>query len=155
MKVREARESEAGEITRELWLPLIEEMEQVSSYNELAEDIDIESGVEHKRKQITEDDRYMFVVEDSGLKGFASATLETPPPIFSRDSKLTINELFVLKEARRQGLAEKLLERMEEKAEKLGCDTLELSIDVENEKAKELYRKHGLESRRERMVKQL
>ena len=156
MEIREAKPSEAEEITRELWLPLAREMEEVSEYNELKEDLDIQNSIEHKRSKIESEDGFFFVaVEEDNLTGFISATVEESVPIFSRGDKMTINELFVEKESRRKGFASELIDKIEEIAAEQDVETVELSLDVENEAARGIYEKHGFEVKRQRMVKTL
>lgn len=154
MRIREAKKPEAEKITRELWLPLAHEMEEVSKYNELKEDLDIEESIEHKRNGIREEGEHTFVADKGELLGFISATRKETPPVFKRGDKLKVNELYVKPEERKQGIASELLEKIKEIAEKNeGIDTIELSVDVENTAAKNLYRKNGFEVERNRMVK--
>ena len=154
MRIREAKKPEAEKIVRELWLPLAREMEQVSEYNELKEDLVLEDSIEHKRNGIREEGEHMFVADDGELLGFISATRKETPPVFKRGDKLKVNELYVKPEARKQGIASKLLEKINEIAGKNDeIDTVELEVDVENTAAKKLYRKNGFEAERNRMVK--
>ena len=153
MKIREAKKPEAERITRKLWLPLAREMEKVSDYNELKDDLDIESCVERKREGIREEGEYMFIAEERELLGFISATVKETPPVFTRGDKMKINELYVKKEVRRKGVASKLMEKVEETADKENCSTIELEFDVGNQEAQKFYQKEGFEKVRERMVK--
>ena len=154
MNIRPAEPSEAEKVVRELWLPLAREMEDISDYNRLEEDLDLEASIEHKKDKIASENAYMFVAEDGDeLTGFISATVEESIPIFSRGAKLTINEMYVDPEHRRKGLASDMMGRIEEVAEDGDVETLELSVDVENDSAQELYRAHGFETGRKRMIK--
>ena len=154
MEIRSVSSSEAEKIVKELWLPLAQEMESISDYNRLEEDLDLESTIEHKKDDIQSENSYMFVAEDSeDMIGFISATVEESIPIFSRGDKLKINEVYVLPEYRRKGVASELMDRIEELAEDRKVETVELSVDVENDSAQELYRKHGFEAGRKRMIK--
>ena len=156
MNIRPAEPSEVEEISRELWLPLAQEMEEVSNYNQLKEGLNLEATIEHKQEAVESDEKYLFVAENDGkLIGFISATVEESVPIFSRGDKLKINEMYVRPENRREGLASRLMERIEEVADDKEVETIELSVDVENKSAQELYRKHGFETSRKRMVKWL
>ena len=154
MDIRPAEPSEAEKIVRELWLPLAQEMETVSDYNRLEDDLDLQATIEHKKDKIGSEKAYMFVAEDGDeLMGFISATLEESIPIFARGDKLKINEMYVRPEHRRKGLASEMMDRIEKVAENTDVETLELSVDVENNSAQELYRAHGFETGRKRMVK--
>jgi len=155
MQIREAKKPEAERITRQLWLPLAREMEETSSYNELKDNLDIGSCIEHKREGIREEGEYVFIAEDRELLGFVSATIKETPPVFTRGDKMKINELYVKPEARRKGIASKLLEKAEKTAEKENCDTVELYVNVRKQKAKQAYMKNGFETERERMIKNI
>ena len=154
MRIREAKKPEAENITRELWIPLAREMEKLSEYNDLKEDLDIEESIEHKRNGIREEGEYTFVADNGELLGFISATKKETPPIFKRGDRLKVNELYVKPNARKQGIASKLLEKINDiaqKNEEIGA--VDLEVDVENTAAKNLYRKKGFEAERNTMVK--
>ena len=154
MRIREAKKPEAGKITRELWLPLAREMGEVSEYNELKEELNLEDSIEHKKNGIREEGEHTFVADKGELLGFISATRKETPPVFKRGDKLKVNELYVKPEARKQGIASKLLEKINEIAEKDDeIDTVELEVNVENTAANKLYTKNGFEAERNRMVK--
>ncbi|MFB6099633.1 MAG: GNAT family N-acetyltransferase [Candidatus Nanohalobium sp.] len=156
MEIREAESSEAGKIVEELWLPLAQEMEEVSDYNQLKEGLGLQETIEHKREKLQSNDSYFYIAEESGKKaGFISATVKDSPPIFKRGPKLKINEIFVKEDFRRKGIASELMDRIDEVAESGSVDTIELEVNVRNDSAKELYRKHGFKVEREKMVKNL
>lgn len=154
MELRSAESSEAAKIVRELWLSLAREMENVSDYNRLEDNLDLESTIEHKKDTIRSENSYMFVAEEGEeMIGFISAKIEESIPIFARGDKLKIDEMYVRPEFRREGVASELMDRVEETAEDKDVETLELSVDVENDSAQELYRNHGFEAGRKRMIK--
>lgn len=155
MRIREAKKPEAKRITKQLWLPLAKEMEKKSEYNELVEEIDINQSVNHRREGIRELDKFTYIAEDDKLKGFISAKIKDTPPIFTRGDKMKINELYVKPEYRRKGIASKLIEAIRKVAEKENCDTLELSLDIDNEKARKTYIENGFKPVREKMVRNL
>jgi ribosomal protein S18 acetylase RimI-like enzyme len=156
MNIRQARPEESEEISRELWLPLAREMEDVSDYNRLREDFDIQEVVDHKREKITEEEGFFFVAEEGDqLIGFVTGEVKESVPVFSRGEKLKINELFVKERFRRNGVASMMLEKLERKARKRGCSTVELDVNKENRSAQELYRSKGFDTERKRMVKEI
>lgn len=152
MNIREARPDEVVGITENLWLPLAREMEEVSDYNRLKDDLDIGDSIEYKRKKIESDDGYFFVAEEDELAGFASATVKDSNPMFARGQKMKLNELFVRKDFRREGLASKLMQRLEEVAQEEGCETIELDVNIRNDAGKKFYENQGFNVERQRMI---
>ena len=156
MEIREAKTEEAEKISKELWLPLAREMEEVSGYNQLKEDIDVQEVIEHKRDKIDGEEGFFFVAEENGeLLGFISGKVKESAPVFSRGEKLKVNELFVKEKFRRKGVASMLLEDVEKKARRRDCSTLELDVNKANKSAQKLYRDRDFETERKRMVKTL
>lgn len=156
MKIREAEPDETEEIVRELWLPLAREMEEVSQYNQLKENLEIQEVIEYKKGKIEEDEGFFFLAEEKGeLLGFIAGEVKESAPIFSRGEKLKVNELFVKEKFRRNGVATLLLEDLERKATIRGCSTLELDVNKKNKSAQELYKSKGFRTERKRMVKEV
>ena len=156
MNIREAREKEAEKITKELWLPLAKEMEEVSSYNKLRKDLNIQEVIRHKAKKITSDNSWIFLAEkDDELNGLLSMTAKKSPPIFVRGKKIKINELYVKKKHRRSGTASKLMKKAEEIAQENNCDRVELNVNIRNKSAKQFYENQGFETEKEKMTKQV
>ncbi len=156
MKVREAKPSEAKNLVEELWLPLAREMEEVSEYNQLEEDLDIQETIEHKREKLGSGDTYFYIAEESDQKaGFISASLKDSIPVFSRGTKLKLNEIFVKKDFRRKGIASTLMNEIEEVANREDCETIELDVNVANQSAQELYRERGFDTERKKMIKEV
>lgn len=154
MQVVQAELSEAEEIVKELWLPLAREMEKISDYNELRDDLDITKVVEHKKEKIEDEEGYIFLAkEDDEFVAYISIRIKESVPVFSRGKKLKISELFVKKEYRRKGYASKLLDRAEELFQDTDCSTMELDVNIKNKSAKELYEKKRFDIERYRMVK--
>lgn len=156
MKVREAKPSETEKLVQELWLPLAREMEEVSDYNKLREDLDTDKVEKRKRRKIKEKGNYIYVaIEDEEFIGLISSKVKESAPVFSRGDKLKITELYVTENYRREGVASELLDRMESLAEEESCETIELDVNKANESARELYRENGFEVERERMFKEV
>lgn len=59
---------------------------------------------------------------------------------------LNIHDVFVTKDARGQGLAQRLLARVESEARARGCGKLTLEVLEDNEPAQAAYRKFGFEA---------
>jgi len=156
MRTREAKKPEAERITKELWLPLAREMEKISDFNQLKEDLDIDQCIEHRKTGIREKGKHTFIAEEGQkLIGFISVKIKESAPVFKRGDKLKVNELFVKPEFRREGAASKLLEEAVKTGEAEGCSTIELEVDTPNEEAKEFYRSEDFKTVRERFYKNL
>lgn len=65
-------------------------------------------------------------------------TVETPP-IYERGPRAHIDGLYVEEAYRRQGIASSLVERVDDWATANGCESLGVTVHVENEAARELY----------------
>lgn len=155
MKVVEAQPSDAEQIVEELWLPLAKEMEKVSDYNELEEDLDLSESIEHKKEKIKSDDGHVFVTKkDNELAGYISLTVKESAPVFSRDDKLKISELFIKEKYRRNGYASELIKKADKVFQDKNCSTIELEVNKKNESAQELYKENGFEVERFRMIKE-
>lgn len=111
---------------------------------------------EHKREAIESSDSFLLVAEDSGeIKAYIHSKIKDSAPIFQRGDKMKISEIYVKENERRQGLASKLIEEVEQIAEERGCDTLELNVNTGNDAGIEFYRERGLRAEKKRMVKEL
>ncbi len=156
MELREATIEDAKEIALELWLPLAHEMEDISDYNELSEDLSQERLIEYRKEKLKNDDAVTVVFEhEKELIGVATFTAEEPYEIFSRGKYAKVNEIYVKKDFRKQGIGSELLDKLFERAKELGCEQIELNVNVENEAAKELYKNKGFESEKIKMVTDL
>lgn len=155
MKVVEAKPSDAEQIVEKLWLPLAKEMEKVSDYNELEKDLDLSESVEHKKEKIESEDGHIFIArKEDELAGYISLTVKESAPVFSRDDKLKISELFIKEEYRRNGYASQLIEEADKIFNQNNFSTIELEVNKKNESARELYEENGFEVERFRMVKE-
>jgi ribosomal protein S18 acetylase RimI-like enzyme len=99
-----------------------------------------ETGVAYKRSQLSNDDAITYLARrGEPLVGYVTAEIQTPPPIVEQVQECHINELFVREDARRQGVASKLLTRIEDWARANDCESVKLRVDSENRAAIELY----------------
>lgn len=157
MDVKPVPVENIGRVVEELWLPLAEEMELVSTYNKLDRDIGLlETARRYKEGEIADGNLQMFVAEDAGeLIGFVSVKIEDSTPIFDRGQEAHVEELYVKESYRRQGVASKLLERAEDYSREEGVDMIQLSVDTGNRSAAQFYSTHGFEEIRKTMVKDI
>ncbi len=157
MEIVEAQKQDVEQLVDELWFPLAEEMEQKSQFNSLGDRPDIRAAaIEHKREKVEDSDSQVFIAwEDGEAAGYIMTGLEERPPIFEISTKCSVNEIFVKKEFRRQGVATMLMDAVEEFGRERGCKFIQLEVDIQNESAQEFYERYGFEVQRKKMVKQL
>jgi GNAT superfamily N-acetyltransferase len=138
MHVREATQDDEDEIVTELLLPSFEVDEQIDpSFNELDKDAVAEVGCDY---WLDAAHRVLFVaVDGEELVGHISGNETEEPPIYTRDSRVHIDGLFVKQTHRRSGVASLLLDRMETWARDRGCEYLGVAAHTDNEGAKQLY----------------
>lgn len=93
-------------------------------------------------KILNTQNNYIFVAEDSGkLVGFITFSIRDvvryPKPIAELD------ELFVLSDYRQKGAGKMLMERVEDKAKKLGCYRMYIESHYDHKTAHIFYEKLG------------
>lgn len=161
MHIRSLREPEIRQFVEELWLPFHRELVTVSETHELADDVDlVATETDYRREQLAADDQRAWVAVDSEpsapvdteFAGFLTAEAAESPSVFTRADRVVVNDLFVHEPHRGTGLADELLARAAGWARDLGHGAIELSVHVDNDRARAFYDRHGLEARRERLV---
>lgn len=156
MEIKELEEDEIPELVDKLWMPLAREMAELTDYNELVDEKVRENTISFRRGKSGEKDYQTFILtENREFAGFISVEVKEPAPVFARGKKGYIHELYVHEDFRRNRYASKLMEKAEEWAQKKGCESMELSFDVENQQAEKMYREKGFEVVRKKMHKEL
>lgn len=156
MKIFEASVSDAEYLVDRLWIPLAREMEEMSDFNELSNEDVRDNAVDYFMDRLSDSEHTVFIAEVEGeAAGFVALELKMSREFFNRGLYLHIHELFVGDEFRRQGVASKLLERSEEFCLEEGGEMIQLSVNVRNDAARELYRQKGYDEERVKMVKEL
>lgn len=153
MDIRQPDPAEVSDVIDELWIPFAQEMERLDEYNALADDIR-DDAIAHRKQQLSNDDcRTLVASEGETLVGLSAATLTEPAPVFDRGTDLSISEVYVQEDYRGQGIATALLDDIEAWGEAQGCETMSLSVNVDNRPARTLYEKRGFEPKKCRYVK--
>lgn len=139
------------------WLDFASEMAELDPYNELA-DGDLRAAQdEYRREALADEDQRILVAVagdaidatgDAGLAGYITAERKESPPVFARGARLNVGELFVREPHRGRGLADRLLDRAVAWGRERGCERVSLSVNVDNERARAFYERHGFEPRR-------
>ena len=154
MDLREASIEDAEEITEQLWMPLAEEMQDYSD-REFSEDIE-EKALKKRRKTLESDNAICFVAEiDEELVGLVSASIDNEDGLFKQLGTAYIHDLYVRPDYRREGLASKLMNKIENWASDNSCQYVEFSVDSPNTPAIEFYRDEGYSEIRKKMRKAL
>jgi ribosomal protein S18 acetylase RimI-like enzyme len=155
MEIRPLRHDEVGRLIDDLWLPFAEEMAEIDSYNELAEDAR-DQAFSYKRERVQDDDVATFVaVAGEELAGYVEGEYRAPPPVFVRGPEVYVEGVYVRPGYRREGLAEDLMDRIEDWAVERRCRRVSLDVNAANETARKLYEKRGYSVKRHRMVREL
>lgn len=141
MDIRPLAEEDLERFIDELWLPSQHEMAARSAYT-LADQIR-QDGITHRKNRLPDQDSITYLAHRETVVGYVTAEVQTPPPIFRQLRECHINELYVRKEVRRQGVASELLAAVEEWAGERDCDRLDLNVHAENRAAVALYEKEG------------
>lgn len=138
MQIRDPPFDDRETIREELLLPSFREAERLDpSFSELDEAALDAAGCGY---WLDHDDRALFVAEVDGQPaGFVSVSRAESPPVFERGPRAHIDGLYVRPEHRREGVASRLLDRVEAWAATEGCDHLGVSVHEANEAARRLY----------------
>lgn len=149
-RVRPLREAEVERLVEELWLPFAREMADLDDYNELVDGgLAREHGVSYRHEQLADEDSRVWVAERGGeWLGYVRASVSAAPPVFARGPTLAVGELYVVPDARGEGVAGALLDRATDWGETRGCERVGLSVNAENDRARAFYDSRGFETRR-------
>ncbi|CQH49884.1 GNAT family acetyltransferase [Halobacterium hubeiense] len=138
MRIREATADDAQTVKDELLVPGFRETAAVApEYSELDEEGVADAGID---RWLGDDDRVLFVAEaDDSLAGYVSGGRHDSPTIYARGPYANVDGLYVKPALRRDGLADRLLDRFEAWAAEWGCEHVGVSAHVENGAALALY----------------
>ena len=103
-------------------------------------------GEEYFRKELTEENRKIFVAEiDGKIIGFLSALSKINNEYINNLKIASIDSLMVLEEYRSQGIGAKLLAAFEEWAKLIGAKRLLVLASSPNERGIDFYKKQGFD----------
>lgn len=154
MEIGPLQEDEIGSFIDNLWISAQHERAAASDYT-LVSDIR-KKGLTYPRSRLSDDDAVTYLARRGPhLIGYVAAEVQSPPPIFQQVRECHINELFVRKKDRRQGVASELLDTVEDWGLSHGCERFDLNVDKENRAAKELYEMKGYNIKRYNMKKEV
>jgi ribosomal protein S18 acetylase RimI-like enzyme len=90
---------------------------------------------------------WTFLLAEEGAKHHGLLTLLILPSLYHGGNYASITELIVSKEAQRKGIGQVLVEEAKRLARTMGCEALDVSVEVDNEQAKGFYEKLGFKKK--------
>lgn len=145
MEIRVPRVDEADEVAETLLRPFYRTEEAHDpAYHALDEEWVASAGIEG---WLEDEDGAVFVAatDVGGLVGLATGRRSEQPPLFDRDPVLVVDGLYVTPEHRGEGIADALLDRLEDWGRDHGCAHVGLTVHANNEAAVGLYEARGFE----------
>jgi GNAT superfamily N-acetyltransferase len=115
-----------------LWLRLLEEHVALESRFDVADDA-LERWTNDFAHWVDDEHYRVFVAERrDDLVGFATAGLWRPLPIYAETEEVALNELYVVPEARKEGIGGRLVEAVRAWAEAIAADRLRIGVLAAN-----------------------
>jgi GNAT superfamily N-acetyltransferase len=144
--VRRAEKGDRAAVA-DLWTAFLEEQATQDARFQLADDIrerfendfPVWVGDETQRTLVAE----RADGEAGALVGFATAHRWGPPPIYAEASEVFVDEFYVVPDARRQGVARRLVAALRDWADELEADRLRLRVMYANEAGRAFWRSVG------------
>lgn len=90
---------------------------------------------------------WSFLLAESGSKRDGLLVLLILPSLYHGGNYAAITELIVTSDAQGKGVGATLVEEAKRIARTMGCDELDVSVEVENQQAKGFYEKLGFEKK--------
>jgi ribosomal protein S18 acetylase RimI-like enzyme len=90
---------------------------------------------------------WTFLLAKDGNQNTGLLILLILPSLYHGGNYASITELIVTADAQNKGVGALLVEEAKHMARTMGCDELDVSVEVENEKAKGFYEKLGFEKK--------
>lgn len=131
---------------------LADEEEVAALVRELGQAIGVSGDVEpvswySTLRKMLASPEWTFLLCEEGGKGVGLLVLLVLPSLYHGGNTASITELIVTEGKRREGVASMLVEEAKEIARSLGCEELDVSVEVENESAIGFYEKLGFQRR--------
>lgn len=86
---------------------------------------------------------WTFLLAEEGPNKYGLVILLILPSLYHGGNYAAITELIVTKEAQGKGIGQMLVEESKRLARTMGCEEIDVSVEVDNEKAKGFYEKLG------------
>lgn len=155
MALYEPSPDEAERVVEELWLPLAASMADLDGYNALAPDAR-EAAIPYRRDLLAADDALCRVATaGDAWVGYVQAVASESPPVFARGDGVHVEELWVEPDHRGEGHATALMDAVAAWGRERGAERVSLSVNADNERAREFYASRGFDTRRLRLDRDL
>lgn len=129
--IRRARKEDQQQIGT-LWLRLLREHTAMDPRFGVADDA-LERWSNDFKLWLVDEQSCVFVAEQEGrLVGFVTACLWEPPPIYAVSEEVYLNELYVVAEARGEGVGHRLVEVVKAWAEAFPVERLRVGVLAAN-----------------------
>lgn len=140
--IRSLKPHEMEELTK-LWVSFMQD--PLATNLEFVPDSESKSRwQQYISKHIDEDPRQVLVAEENGkLVGYLLYNNRSHSPVTRKYNYATIEDIYVLPECRRRGIASKLLETCLRQLRETGVTHIRLQVLDQNDAAKSLYMKFG------------
>lgn len=122
---------------------LIRELGQVMG---ISGDVNPVSWYSTLRKMIASPE-WTFLLAEEGPGKHGLLILLILPSLYHGGNYAAITELIVTEDAQGKGLGQLLVEEAKRMARTMGCEEIDVSVEVENEKAKGFYEKLGFKKK--------
>mgnify|MGYP000885924186 CR=1 FL=1 len=90
---------------------------------------------------------WSFLIAREGPRAEGLLILLIMPSLYLGGNRATITELIVTADAQNKGVGALLVEEAKRIARTMGCEELDVSVEVQNEKAKGFYEKLGFQKK--------
>lgn len=145
MKIRKAKQQDIDQLTKYGNI-LLKQHSDLDPYFTPIENAD-KTYRKFLETSLNSEDKILLVAEDNGkLLGYAVAEIQTRSPIFKISKNGYINDVFVLEEFRKLGVASKLLVEIKNWFKAKDVKYIELAVLANNEIGKKTWAKFGFEA---------
>ncbi|MFH1150169.1 MAG: GNAT family N-acetyltransferase [Actinomycetota bacterium] len=90
---------------------------------------------------------WTFILAEEGAQKLGLMILLILPSLYLGGNRASITELIVTREAQGKGVGALLVEEAKRASRTMGCQELDVSVEVDNEKARGFYEKLGFEEK--------
>ena len=136
--VRRAQPEDQGPVG-DLWVQLLDEQDELEDRFGIADDA--RERWENDFPLWLDDETYrVYVAEvDGEIAGFATAHRWGPPPIYEESSEVSLDELYVRPDDRRDGIGTQLVDAISDWTDRIGARRIRLSVLSANEDARAFW----------------
>ena len=144
MEITVATESHVPEII-EIWQEFMDFHKDIDPRFPVRENAHL-SFEKHLRDLMKSEDTLVLVALDKGcVVGFSDSQIKKYPPIWERETYGVISSMVVQSNYRRQGIGERMLDKIYDWFESRNIARIELSVAARNQIGNSFWKKHGFQ----------